>query len=468
MAIDTTEKTFESEIEADLIQNGGYVMGDPKAFDRELALDTATLFKFIQTTQPQAWEELVRRHKGQHETKFIKRLVDELSHRGMLDVLRHGVKDLGVQIALCFFKPANLMNQTTVERYKGNILTVIRQVYYTATCKNSVDMVLLINGLPVVTLELKNQLTGQNFRNSINQYKNDRSPKDLLFSFKRRALVHFAVDTDEAWMTTKIDGSKTHFLPFNKGNNSGAGNPVNPNSFRTAYLWDNILTKDSLLDIIQRFMLLEQQKDNKTDKTIKETMIFPRYHQLDAVRKLLKDAKANGSGHNYLIQHSAGSGKSNSIAWLSHHLSTLHDDNNKAVFNSVVVITDRKVLDKQLQNSIYQFEHTPGVVQKIDHDSKQLAKALNANVKIVITTLQKFPFILDKVKSLAGKKFAVIVDEAHSSQTGKDSEKMKQTLSAVYENGNNAQEAELQRVAETEAKIEAETPDAEDEIDKSV
>ncbi|MDR0800555.1 MAG: DEAD/DEAH box helicase family protein, partial [Endomicrobium sp.] len=293
------------------------------------------------------------------------------------------------------------------------------------------------------------------------QYKSDRDPRELLLSFKTRCLVHFAADTDEIYMTTKLFGADTYFLPFNKGDGDKKGNPLNSNGYKTSYLWEDVLQKDSLLDIIRRFIHLEVKEKDK-----RENIIFPRYHQLDAVRKLIADVEASGSGKNYLIQHSAGSGKSNSIAWLAHHLQNLHDADDKIIFNSVVVVTDRKVLDRQLQDTIYQFEHTDGVVAKIDVNSKQLAEALNTGRKIIITTLQKFPFVLEEVKDLRGKRFAVIIDEAHSSQTGEASRKLKNILGdgtaglSEYE--------KLQKTAEEEAKEEKDIPDSEDIIRKEM
>jgi len=297
-----------------------------------------------------------------------------------------------------------------------------------------IDVTLSLNGLPVVTAELKNPLTGQRAADAVRQYVEARDERDLLFAFKKRALVHFAVDPDEVWMTTRLKGKETVFLPFNRGHNHGAGNPPVEGNWKTHYLWDEVLQADSLLDILQRFMHLEvKERQVKTDKgarTIrKETMIFPRYHQLDAVRKMVAHAREQGSGRNYLIQHSAGSGKSNSIAWLAHRLASLHDAQDQKVFHSVVVVTDRRVLDQQLQNTIYQFEHKTGVVEKIDEDTQQLARALSQGTPIIITTIQKFPFISQALSTLerkgagvkidtAGRRFAVIVDEAHSSQSG--------------------------------------------------
>lgn len=350
MAFDKSERKFEEEIKYSLTTYGGYVSGSPKDFDRTLAMFTKAVIAFVKTTQPREWENLCKKHGAKVETNFFSRLNDELKNRGMLDVLRHGIKDLGVNVDLCYFKPASEMNKTTVARYEQNELKVVRQVKYSLTSENSIDTMLLLNGLPIITVELKNPLTGQTYQNAIHQYKNDRSSKDLLLSFKKRALVHFAVDSEQVFMATELNGQNTFFLQFNKGNIKGAGNPVNPNGYRTAYLWEDVLVKDSLMDIIERFIHLEIKEDKESSKK-KESLIFPRYHQLDVVRKLIADAKENGSGKNYLIQHSAGSGKSNSIAWLAHHLASLHDKDNNVVFNSIIVITDRRVLDDQLQKN---------------------------------------------------------------------------------------------------------------------
>ena len=447
MAIETKEITFEQEIEYSLLDHGGYIKGNPRDYNREFAIDTKQLFQFLQDSQPVEWEKLCRKHGENVETGFLKKLYRDLDTYGTLYVLRHGVVDAPAKLSLCYFKPASGMNQTSQALYEKNILSITRQVHYSLKNENSIDVVLFINGLPVATVELKNPITGQTVENAKRQYMKDRDPRELLLSFKARCLVHFAVDTEEVWMTTKLNGINTYFLPFNKGNNGGKGNPVGNSTYRTSYLWEEVLQKDSLLDIVQRFIHL--QEDKKSPK--KSVMIFPRYHQLDVVRKLVADVYANGTGHNYLIQHSAGSGKSNSISWLAHHLSNLHDKNDKVVFNSIIVITDRLVLDKQLQDTIYQFEHVEGVVTKIDNNAAQLADALNTGKKIIITTLQKFPFILEKVDDLSGKRFAVIVDEAHSSQTGEASKKMKAIL------GNTeglTEEEQLQKVADEEAKEE--------------
>ncbi len=465
MAIGTKEITFESEIENSLITKGGYIKGNPSDFNREYAVDAFQLFKFLKESQPKEWDKLVSKHgEAGAQANFLKRLHKELDSHGMLHVLRKGIVDSPAKFSLCFFQPASGMNQTDRANYNRNILSVTRQVHYSLKNENSIDVVLFVNGLPFATLELKNAITGQTVENAKKQYKYDRDPREVLLGFKSRCLVHFAVDTDEVHMTTKLAGNDTVFLPFNKGNNGGKGNPVGNGNYRTTYLWDEVLQKDSILDIVHRFIHLQQKTDD-TGKP-KEGLIFPRYHQLDAVRALIINVKNNGTGNNYLIQHSAGSGKSNSIAWLAHHLQNLHDNNDKIIFNSVIVITDRLVLDKQLQDTIYQFEHVDGVVVKIDNNSTQLADALNTGKKIIITTLQKFPFVVEKVKDLSGKRFAVIVDEAHSSQTGEASRKLKAIIGDEY--AGLSEDEKLMKVAETEATYETGEHDSEDEIVKEM
>lgn len=429
----TTEDTFESAIVQSLVGHGGYMETDTADFSRELAFDKRQVIAFLGDTQPGRWEKLAAVHGEDLENRILQRLFKELDLRGTLDVLRNGIVDYGVRFDMAYFKPETKLNPETQALYDKNRLTVTRQVRYSRQSERSVDLVLGLNGLPVATVELKNQLTGQDVQNGKRQYIQDRDPRELLFQFKKRALVHFAVDADEVYMTTRIDGKRTKYLPFNLGHNSGAGNPPNPDGYKTAYLWEYVWSKDSWTDILGRFLHLqvEEIEDKSTGrKHKKETLIFPRYHQLEVVRCLSRDAREKGAGHQYLIQHSAGSGKSNSIAWLAYRLSSLHNYRDERIFDGVIVITDRRVLDQQLQNTIYQFEHKQGVVQKIDKDSNQLAYALVSGKNIVITTLQKFPFVVEKVRDLPNRKYAVIVDEAHSSQGGEASRKMKEVLSA--------------------------------------
>ncbi|MGV8812554.1 MAG: type I restriction endonuclease subunit R [Gelidibacter sp.] len=426
-----TELTFETAIELSLLEDGGYVKGHSKDFDAQLGIFPKYVIEFLKNSQPQQWEKLSNIHNEAVETKVIQRLLKELDLKGTLDVLRHGFTDYGVKFNMAYFRPESSLNPDSERLYSKNHLSVTRQLYYERKGKNSLDIVLSLNGLPISTVELKNQFSGQNVTNAQKQYVYDREPSEPIFQFKKRTLVHFAVDADECFMTTKLAGKETRYLPFNLGYNNGAGNPVNKKGYRTDYLWKNVWAKDSFMDIIGKFLHLNVETyefDGVSRR--KETMIFPRFHQMDVVRKLTKHAKAKGAGHNYLIQHSAGSGKSNSIAWLCYRLSSLHNAQNERIFDSVIVITDRKVLDNQLQNTIYQFEHKQGVVQKIDKNSQQLADAITAGSNIIITTLQKFPFILEKVGELKAKKYAVVIDEAHSSQGGEATKKMKEVLSA--------------------------------------
>ena len=437
-----TERDFETAIEAGLTGSGGYETRSPSAYDEALALFPGDVTGFLEDSQPAKWESLEALLGPKTAATVLDGLSKELDFKGTLHVLRHGFKCYGKTFRMAYFRPNTTMNPEAAGNYAKNRLTITRQVSFISVMRKAdgknrrcvIDVTLAVNGIPVVTAELKNPLTGQRAADAVRQYKDDRDGRDLLFAFKRRALVHFAVDPDEVWMTTRLRGKETHFLPFNRGNNHGAGNPPVEGNWKSHYLWDEVLQADSLLEILQRFMHLEvKEKQVKTDKGVrtvrKETMIFPRYHQLDAVRKLVGHAKAEGAGRNYLIQHSAGSGKSNSIAWLSHRLASLHDKHDEKVFHSVIVVTDRRVLDQQLQSTIYQFEHKTGVVEKIDEDTRQLARALSQGTPIVITTIQKFPFISQALSTLekkgsgvkidtAGKRFAVIVDEAHSSQSG--------------------------------------------------
>lgn len=427
----TSENTFETAIIQSLLENGGFTEGTASDYSPELGMFKAEILQFLKDTQPKQWEKLSAIHSSDVENRIIQRLYKEMDLRGCLDVIRNGFVDYGVRFKMVFFKPESGLNPDTLALYGKNRLRVIRQVYYSKKNKNSVDLVLSLNGLPVATLELKNQFTGQNTAHAKKQYATTRDNKELLFTFKKRALVHFAVDDEEVYMTTRLDGSRTYWLPFNKGDNFAAGNPLNPNGYKTDYLWQDVLAKDSWLEIIGRFIHLQTEEyefEGHTRK--KEKMIFPRFHQLDAVRKITHHAESNGAGCNYLVQHSAGSGKSNSIAWLAYRLSGLHNAEDKRIFDSVIVVTDRRVLDSQLQNTIYQFEHKSGVVQRIDKDSQQLADAIGGGANIIITTLQKFPFVIDKVGGLPNRKYAVIIDEAHSSQGGEASKKMKEVLSS--------------------------------------
>jgi len=459
----TTETAFEKYVEEILLTTGGWKSGTISEWDKERALFPVQVFAFIRETQPKLWGEMQKLHGGGLESLLITTLVKELDAKGSLNVLRHGFKFYGKTFLLAIFKPAHGANYEVVEQYGKNQLTVTRQVPCHPGDNRTLDMLLSVNGLPVATIELKNPGTGQNWRHAVRQYRDDRNPNAPLFAFKKRALVHFAADPDEIHMTTQLAGDKTFFLPFNRGSHPGEiqcgkGNPQHPSGYRTGYFWEEVLQFDSFLDILGHFLFVEK-KDEKVEDgrarqrlVVRETMIFPRYHQLDAVRKLVAMARNEGPGANYLIQHSAGSGKTKSISWLSHRLASLHNHEEAKVFDCVVVITDRQVLDRQLQDAIYQIEHAQGVVKAIDQDSKQLAGALIDGTKIVITTLQKFPFVLRGLLHAAGAKrvddpsrediaqaqaweaqiakrhYAIIVDEAHSSQTGETARELKAIL----------------------------------------
>ena len=419
----TSEKAFEDAIESHLVDRAGYTKADNRQFDPELALDKHTLLAFLKETQSDALDALKASYGTDLEDAVVKRITTECDKRGLLDVIRNGVRDRGQHLHLSYFRPPTRLNPETDLRYRQNRLTVMRQVRYDPDSNHTIDLLLSLNGLPIATVELKNAFTGQHSGHAIQQYKT-RVPtsKTPLIQFKKRALVHFAVDTDEAYMTTRLSGNKTLFLPFNTGNQGGKGNPDNhpyQTGYKTGYLWEAVWQRDSWLDIIHRFIHLYTEKSTGK-KPPKETLIFPRYHQLTAIRALIADTKDNGPGHNYLIQHSTGSGKTNTISYLAHQLASAHDAKDRPIFNSVVVVSDRRNLDKQLQDTIYQVEHKQGVVAKIDDDrnSSDLADELNKGTKIIITTLQKFSFLMDKVQDLSARKFAVIVDEAHSSQGG--------------------------------------------------
>lgn len=459
--MDIKELRFEEDIETSLLTEGGYTKGSMDGYNKQLALNVEELIDFIKETQPKQWKRYQSIYTNPKES-LVKRFDAEAKERGLLDVLRNGFKDRGVQFYVVFFKPESNLNEELSRRYESNRLKVIRQFAYSSMNNNTIDMILMLNGIPIVGLELKDQLTGQSIDNAKKQWEQDRNPNEKPFHFNQRFLVYFAVDLMQVAMATELKKNSTYFLPFNQGSNGpgndgGAGNPENPSGYMTAYLWETVLERHSLLMLIQRFIHLETKTD-KNGNEVGQTLIFPRYHQYDVVNKLVGHARRRGPGDNYLIQHSAGSGKSYSIAWLAYRLSTLFNTVNEPVYNSVIVVTDRRVLDRQLQNTIRGLDHTEGVVAAIDDrkSSKDLQEAIESGRKIIITTLQKFPYIVDEVKAQVGKSFAVIVDEAHSSQSGKSAHQLKATLSDSAE--------ALQEMAEYENRMEDETEDEEDKI----
>jgi len=438
----TSEAAFETAIEAVLL-NDGYSKLASGSFDTERAIFPDEALTFIRETQSKTWEKLTALHGTETGERVLQTLCKWLDTYGVLSTLRHGFKCFGKTLRIAFFRPAHGLNPELETRYLANRMGITRQLYFSAKNNKSVDVVLSVNGIPVITLELKNPLSGQTATDAIHQFRHDRDPRESLFLFTKRTLVHFAVDTEEAHMTTRLAGSSTHFLPFNKGWDGGAGNPPDKDgrNYKTAYLWEEVLQRDSLLDLLARFLHLEidEKVTDEGKKVRRESMIFPRYHQLQAVRQMVVASGNEGVGHNYLVEHSAGSGKSNTIGWLAHRLSSLHNNKDERVFDSVVVITDRVVLDRQLQNTIYQFDHRQGVVQKIDEDSRQLAEALASGVPIIITTVQKFPFVSGQLMKIAEergdaksylptRKYAVIIDEAHSSQSGETATELKSVL----------------------------------------
>ncbi|MEY9963409.1 type I restriction enzyme R subunit [Streptacidiphilus sp. MAP12-16] len=432
-----SELAFEARVEAELILHGWSPAKG--TFSADLGLDPDEMHGFVTDTQPAAWDRLVTFYGGDAPTaqrQFAQRVASEIDARGVLDVLRQGVRDRGVQIDLAYFRPGHTLAADALAEYNLNRLTVARQLRYSArNPRLSLDVALFLNGLPVATVELKNPSTGQNADEAIAQYRG-RDANELFFA--RRALVHFAVDPDRAFIATRLRGAETQFLPFNVGSNgpgkSGeAGNPAaKEGSYSVAYLWETIWQRDNWLEILYRFVHVKApDKRGAKENPHTAPRIFPRYHQWHAVQEMVAHAQQNGAGHNYLIEHSAGSGKSNTLAWLAHRLSNLFDADNQPVFHKIVVITDRTVLDRQLQRTIYQFDHTPGVVKKIDEDSTQLASSLGgATAKIVISTLQMYPFVLQKIAAMGlnGKRYAVIIDEAHSSQGGESAVQLKQVL----------------------------------------
>jgi type I restriction enzyme R subunit len=472
----TNERAFESYVEI-ILRRAGWESGELADWHCEPALFPAQVLSFLRHSQPRLWSDMQALHGAGLDSLLLNTLVKELDLKGSLHVLRHGFKFYGKTFRMAYFKPAHGLNDEVLALYSTNKLTVTRQVPCHPNEHDTVDLLFSLNGVPVATCELKNPGTNQTWRNAVRQYQSDRDPRAPLFRFKSRTLVHFAADPDEVHMTTHLRGQATHFLPFNRGSHPGEvkcgeGNPQHPSGYRTGYFWEEVLVRGSFLDILGHFMFIEKTEDKEDDghggqrRIVKEAMIFPRYHQLDAVRKIVSASRGEGTGKNYLIQHSAGSGKTNSISWLSHRLASLHDEADKKIFDCVVVITDRRVLDKQLQDAIYQIEHAQGVVKAIDQDSRQLAEALVDGTQIVITTLQKFPFVMRGLLHIAGaetqekatdeekqqakkweaaiasRKYAVIVDEAHSSQTGETARELKDVLGQNTNNENEESEAD--------------------------
>src|SRR5579859_2281537 len=471
--MDVSEKNFEESIEAALLSGGpdglpgaagvvresaapygdgapgGYHKRASDDYDKALCLIPADVLDFLYASQPKTWEAFKRQHGAEARTRLLQRLAHEVGARGTLEALRSGIKVDGAKFQLAYFPPSSGLNPALQTLYAANIFSVARQLHFSEKdAKDSLDMALFLNGLPLFTAELKNPFKGQTVQHAISQYRQTRDPREPLLAFGR-CLAHFAVDPDLVYLTTQLQGAKTVFLPFNKGHNLGAGNPPSWKGFATAYLWEQVLGRESVLNLIQHFIQTIEEEDDKGQKTGKRSLLFPRYHQLDSVRRLIVDARERGAGQRYLIQHSAGSGKSNSISWLAHQLSVLHDAQNRRVFDSIIVITDRRVLDRQLQRTVRQFQQTLGVVENIDKTSRQLKEALEDGKTIIVTTLQKFPVIANQMGALPGKRFAVIIDEAHSSQTGESTKSLKAILSVKT-----LEEAEAEERGEDEDDLE--------------
>jgi len=435
------EVTFEGEIVGHLTTAGGWLEGDPKKYNRKLALYPEDVIGWIKETQPTEYDKIKATQNGATDSIILERLAKSIQEDGPLAVLRQGFKRVNARFSMCAFKPGHGLNPETLEKYGKVRCRVVRQVRYSENNENSIDLVLFVNGIPAATIEVKTDFT-QSVKDAAKQYQFDRLPKDRktgrvepLLTFNRGALIHFAMSTDEVRMTTFLDGPKTVYLPFNLGNDGAAGNPPNPEGHRTAYLWERIFQRDAWLEILEKFVHLEKStKAVASKKVTSERIIFPRYHQWDAVRNLIATAKAEGAGKKYLVQHSAGSGKSNTIMWLTHQLSSAHDATDKKIFDSIIVVTDRQVLDDQLQATISQFEHKDGVVKRITKEgskSAQLAEALKNKTPIIVVTIQTFPFALETIGELddiSKRSFAVIADEAHSSQTGEAAKKLREAL----------------------------------------
>lgn len=434
-----TEKQYQHFIMDYLKTNNGYLVRKDKDFDRLYAMDREMLFKFLNDTQPDEMDKLSKIYKHDLEETLVSYINMEMTKKrgSLLDVLKHGIEISNTHLDLMYTKPATNFNKELMSKYERNIFSVAEEVW--VSDKERIDLVIFLNGLAIMTFELKCNAAGQSYEDAIYQYRTDRNPKTRLFLFKAGALVNFAMDLEQVYMTTKLDKDSTFFLPFNMGNgkgiNAGAGNPLFEDKYSVSYMWEDILTKDSILELISKFIFLEtkEEVDEITGKKkTKENIIFPRFHQRDVLHKVLGDVYENGSTQNYLIQHSAGSGKTNSIAWLAYRLSSLHDANNKIIFDNIIIVTDRVVVDRQLQAAIMGMEHKSGLIRVMDDkcSSSDLAIALNGNTKIIATTIQKFPYIVDEVSNLKNKKFAVIIDEAHSSTAGKNMAAVTMTLGA--------------------------------------
>ena len=457
--MDKSEKRFEFDIEQYLITRGGYeqfsgqspaapdgvsVWVHNRRHDVNRCIYMDVLCEFIATTQPKEWARYTKYYGPQARERLYLRLEQTITNEGLLRVLRDGIKDMGITLKVCYFKPESGLNESSQQKYAANILGCTRQFRYSPNSENTIDMVLSVNGIPVAALELKNQFKGQTFQDGIKQYQEDRSSKEFCFRLDHRFLVYFAVDLNEVWMTTRLKDGETRFVPFNQGSNGpgvsgGAGNPANAEGFvtgyPTSYLWERVLCRDSLLDLLHRFIVRvpedKEEEKHGVKKTVKvDKIYFPRYHQYDVVHRVLDDVRAHGAGRNYLIQHSAGSGKTESIAWMAYRLACVHDEEDRAIFDSVIIVTNRIVLDSQLQDTILNIEHEPGWVEAIDNhkNSGDLTAAVKNRKRMIICTVQKFLFAWKDLGRFRGRRFAIMIDEAHQGESGKTAAALRRAL----------------------------------------
>lgn len=433
--MDTSEKRFEQDIETYFL-NHGFRKVLPSKYDKEKMLFPEVLEEFVSSTQPKAWAKYTKLYGVAALDKLTRRINNSIAESNVLDVLKKGIKDMGIEIKLCYFKPSSNLNQDLVKLYEGNICGITRQFPYSKNINNTIDTVLSINGIPIFAFELKDQLKGQDVNNAMRQWKEDRDPKEPIFKFGQRFLCYFAIDLYESFMTTQLEGEYTRFLPFNQGSNGagnpgGKGNPKNDEGYPTSYIWENVFSVESMIDLIAKFITITEEKVEKNGKsyTLKR-IIFPRYHQYDVVKKILEDVKEKGAGVNYLIEHSAGSGKSNSIAWIAYRLASAFDSDDKYIFDSVIIVTNRIVLDSQLQDTINSFDHKAGLVECITQKkgSRGLVDAINDKKKIIICTIQKFLYAYKEFDNLKGRNFAVIIDEAHQGQSGESARTLRSSL----------------------------------------
>lgn len=433
--MDTCEKRFEQDIETYFL-NHGFRKVLPSMYDKEKMLFSDVLEEFVSTTQPKAWARYTKLYGASAVDKLTRRVNTAISESNVLDVLKKGIKDMGIEIKLCYFKPSSNLNQDLVKLYEGNICGITRQFPYSKSNNNTIDTVLSINGIPLFAFELKDQLKGQDVNNAMRQWKEDRDPKEPIFKFGQRFLCYFAIDLYDAFMTTELKGEYTRFLPFNQGSNGagnpgGKGNPKNDEGYPTSYIWERVFSVDSMIDLIAKFITITEEKEEKNGKSyITKKIIFPRYHQYDVVKKILADVKEKGAGVNYLIEHSAGSGKSNSIAWIAYRLASAFDKDDKYIFDSVIIVTNRIVLDSQLQDTINSFDYKAGLVECITQKkgSRGLVDSINDKKKIIICTIQKFLYAYKDFDELKGRNFAVIIDEAHQGQSGESARTLRSSL----------------------------------------